>query len=362
METAHRVIAALQSGASFRQICTEMFGMEPVDSSGKELSEDVMRRVVMSLLAELFSFPRRVRRDPIQSIDVVVSLLRESTKIVVIIGAGASVGPDFRSPGGLYDTIAKAGVLEDPHQVFDYDYFQQDPTVFWRFAHLIYPAIEPEHSLTHYFLAELEKRGKLLRVYSQNVDALEVGVPDEKLRCVHGSWRKSVCMACNQTYTIEDMRAAVDNQEVPVCKNCGARQIKPGIVFFGQKVDIDDKDIESDSENADLLLVIGTSMRVAPVSHLPEFMGNVPAVLINRESVTCSFNAELLGDCDEVVQALETELGWTEGDRRADAFSFTPPNKFVMPSKDGTGTHFVETGRNMFLVSPALAGLDESFD
>lgn len=361
METAHRVIAALQSGATFRQIWTDLLGMDAVDQTGKELSEDMLRRVILSLLSEMCSFSRRVRRDPIKSISEVIDLLKSSTKIVVIIGAGASVGPDFRSPGGLYDTIGKAGVLEDPYQVFDLDYFQRDPSIFWRFAHLIYPAVEPEHSLTHYFLAELEKRGKLLRVYSQNVDALEIGIPDEKLRCVHGSWRTNSCMNCGESYGIEDLRASVDKQEVPVCTKCGG-QIKPGIVFFGQRTNIEDEDIESDSEQADLLLVIGTSMRVAPVSHLPEFMWRVPAILINRESVTCSFNAELLGDCDDVCRVLEAELGWIESEQKADSFAFTPPNRFVMPSKDGMGTRVVETGRNMFLASPALAGLNESFD
>lgn len=313
---------------------------------------------------------RNFKKTYIKSIDEVIKLIENSTKIVAIIGAGASVGPDFRSPGGLYDQISKSGALEDPYKVFDMEYFKQDPSVFWKFAHLIFPTTNPQHSQAHYFLAELEKRGKLLRVYSQNVDTLEVGIPDDKLRCVHGSWRENKCLQCGKSYSIEDLRESVDNQQIPVCKECGG-QIKPGIVFFGQKTNIEDEDIIYDSENADLLIVIGTSLRVSPVSDIPRVMCKTPSILINRESVHCIFNAELLGEGDEVILEVERKLGWNNSnennenienqntdDANLDKFVFIQPNKFMMKGQDGSSPQFTETGRSLFIINQSFPGID----
>lgn len=345
----------------------ERFGIEI-----NEIPPDVSESDLWLLLIRISSSierPRIFKRDPIKSIDAVIDLIQKSTNIVAIIGAGASVGPDFRSPGGLYDQISKSGALEDPYRVFDMDYFTQDPSVFWRFAHLIFPSTNPEHSQAHYFLAELQKRGKLLRVYSQNVDTLEVGIPDDKLRCVHGSWRENKCLQCGKIYSIEDLREYVNNQQIPVCKECGG-QIKPGIVFFGQKTNIEDEDIDFDSDHADLLIVIGTSLRVSPVSYIPQVMYKAPSILINRESVQCVFNAELLGEGDQVILEIEKKLGWNtpneddesnnsnENDTDSEQFVFIQPNKFMMKDKDGTSPRFVETGRSLFIINQSFPGID----
>ena len=353
------IIQSIQSDQSPRALMARI-GIDesliPAEASDSDLWLELFR------ILEHSRFP--IRRTYIKSMDEVMEKIRNANNIVAVIGAGASVGPDFRSPGGLYDQIARSGALEDPYKVFDMEYFTQDPSVFWKFAHLIFPSTDPEHSQTHYFLAELEKKGKLLRVYSQNVDTLEVGIPNEKLRCVHGSWRENKCMSCGTVHTIEDLRECVNNKEVPACKQCGAH-IKPGIVFFGQKTNMEDEDIEYDSEHADLLIVVGTSLRVAPVSFIPEIMHKVPSILINREPVSCEFNAELLGDCDDVVMAIENDLGWTNNESKNNEknkgktskdFVFVQPNKFVLPTEDGVGVQFSETGRSIFLVTPTLSG------
>lgn len=326
-----------------------------------------------------FKFRLPSSREYITSIKDVVDHINRAEKIVVIIGAGASVGPDFRSPGGLYETIEKSGALEDPYQVFDVDYFQKDPSVFWRFAHLIFPSLQPDHSLAHFFIAELEKRGKLQRLYSQNVDTLEIGVPDCRLQCVHGSWRHNICLSCGEVHSMEDLRENVNSQTVPTCKKCGkVGSVKPGIVFFGQQTNINSEMIEYDASTADLLIVIGTSLRVAPVSFIPRKMYRVPSILINREPVTCQFNAELLGDCDPIVASIEKNIGWgvpglqeenavdpsqsTDQEMKVhniEDFTFIEPNKFVLPREDGRmSVGFVSTGRSTFLVSPAFAGTD----
>lgn len=340
--------------------------MERLGIKIEEIPPNVSDSDLWLLLIQISSSVERTRmfkKTYIKSIDEVINLIQKSTNIVAVIGAGASVGPDFRSPGGLYDQISKSGALEDPYSVFDMEYFQNDPSVFWRFAHLIFPSVNPEHSQAHYFLAELEKRGKLLRCYSQNVDTLEVGIPDDKLRCVHGSWRENKCLNCGKIYSIEDLREYVNNQQIPTCKECGG-QIKPGIVFFGQKTNIDDEDIDFDSDHVDLLIVIGTSLRVAPVSYIPQVMYKAPSILINREPVQCTFSAELLGEGDQIILELKRKLGWNdsnennedkkenENDTESDQFVFVEPNKYLIKDQDGTSPRFVETGRSLFMINP----------
>jgi NAD-dependent SIR2 family protein deacetylase len=206
-----------------------------------------------------------IQKTPITDLTDIYTLINEASRIVVLIGAGASTGPDFRSPGGLYDSIAQAGVLDDPYDVFDLAYFQEDPSVFWRFAHLIFPLEVPEYSAAHCFIESLEKSGKLLRLYSQNVDTLEKGISPEHLRCVHGSWRENFCLQCGQMYTLEDLRPTVRAGAVPHCVCCGGL-IKPGIVFFGQPTNLNDREVYEDAALADLLIVIGTSLQVKPIS------------------------------------------------------------------------------------------------
>ncbi|EAX91386.1 silent information regulator 2-like protein, putative [Trichomonas vaginalis G3] len=289
----------------------------------------------------------------------VLSLIEKSNKVVVILGAGGSVGPDFRSVGGLYDSIAKDGVFDDPCQVFDLEYFQKDPSIFWRYAHTIFPDRQPKHSAAHYFIQELENRGKLLRLYTQNVDALDIGVPPKHLRTVHGSWRESYCMKCGALHHIEDIRDAVEKREVPTCHFCGGA-IKPGIVFFGQSVNLNDYELEMDAHAADLLIVIGTSLRVAPVSEIPKLMKNVPSILINRETVKCDFSAELLGECDDVVRTIEYELGW-EADEgvNPEEIQTYGSNQFIFPSNSELGARIETTSRNQFLVTSAPVDVDD---
>jgi hypothetical protein len=190
MHVADRVMAALRSGVSVRDILVEHLGISPVGADGEDLPSPTMGAILQTFIFQSFHAARPVRPFVTSAADV-VRLFASATHIVCIIGAGASIGPDFRSPGGLYDAIATTGALADPYEVFDLDYFTRDPTVFWRFAHMIFPAAAPAHSQAHRFLAGLAARGKLLRLYTQNVDTLETGGPPEALRGVLGSWREN---------------------------------------------------------------------------------------------------------------------------------------------------------------------------
>lgn len=354
--TVNKVMKCMRAGNSAEDTFKKLVGESPENVFSEQMPDAYLWNFLIQYAREQTRERIVKARKPIQSMDEIIKLIENSNHIIVIIGAGASIGPDFRSPGGLYDSIAKEGCLEDPYQVFDLDYFKKDPSIFWRFAHKIFPDKNPAHSDTHYFIAELEKHGKLQRLYSQNVDTLECGVPESKLSCVHGSWRNSACLSCGRTFDIEELRASVEAQTAPTCP-CGG-QIKPGIVFFGQKTNIEDEDISEDAEVGDLLIVIGTSLKVAPISMLPNFFQQIPSILINREPVTCSFSAELLGDCSDVVNELQRGLGWKESQAQPN-IEFNIPNKFFFPDKDGNISHVYETGPVSFVVTPCAPNPDD---
>jgi hypothetical protein len=112
-----------------------------------------------------------------------VELIKTRQKIVVLTGAGISVScgiPDFRSPGGFYETVGKAGI-DPPEQVFDLAVFRENPSLFYRFGGEIDP-LRFVPSITHRFLAKLDSTGRLLRNYTQNIDTLEAKVRSILLR------------------------------------------------------------------------------------------------------------------------------------------------------------------------------------
>ena len=365
MKPKSAIFEAYREGSDPAHLLCELLQKSPEEAASFEgIPQDKLWGIVFQLASQ-DSFPQLVDpNEPLSDLNQVYELISRANKIVVLMGAGASSGPDFRSPGGLYDSIAQSGQLDDPYDVFDLNCYSQNPEVFWRFAHLIFPSETPVYSAAHLFVEYLEKSQKLLRVYTQNVDTLEKGIPDEKLRCVHGSWRTNKCLHCGLEYSMEDLRSYVNAGAVPHCLACGGI-IKPGIVFFGQPTNLDNDEVYRDALESDLLIVIGTSLKVAPISKLPEEMKNVPSILINREPVGCNFNAELLGDCTDIVHAIEEALGWSyaiEGapeEPMAEQPILYPPNKFVFPCKAQYKTSVVETGRSMFLVTPNRIDPDE---
>jgi NAD-dependent SIR2 family protein deacetylase len=347
------VFDAYEHGGDPKELLCELLDKDSSEAASFQgVDPSQLWNLIFQIATSADEEKQHIEKTPITDVTDIYSLICNASRIVVLIGAGASTGPDFRSSGGLYDSIAREGVLADPYDVFDLEYFQRDPSVFWRFAHLIFPAEVPEYSTAHYFIEELERRGKLLRLYSQNVDTLERGICPSRLRCVHGSWRENFCLQCGQIYTIEDLRPAVNAGAVPHCVCCGGL-IKPGIVFFGQPTNLSDREVCEDAARADLLLVIGTSLQVKPISELPMVMASVPSILINREPVGCEFNGELIGDCTDILEHIEAVLEWTTPDSEPVVPRLYEPNKFIFPASSGLGTSISETGRSRFLVTRA---------
>uniref|UniRef100_A0A5S6QWN9 Deacetylase sirtuin-type domain-containing protein n=1 Tax=Trichuris muris TaxID=70415 RepID=A0A5S6QWN9_TRIMR len=265
-------------------------------------------------------FTRRRRRiEQYSTIGDVVNLIRQSKRVMVLTGAGVSVScgiPDFRSKGGLYEMLHnKFPEVTDPQTIFDIKYFRYNPKPFFVFAKEIYPDLFTP-SLTHRFIKILELQGKLLRNYTQNIDSLENAAGIERVVYCHGSFTTASCTVCKFKVGIEKIKPDILEGQVPTCPQCGTQAkksiMKPDVVFFGEDLpSAFHSNLSKDQFEVDLLLVIGSSLKVGPVNAIPGMLrSDVPQVLINREPLPhYTFDVELLGNCDDIFNELALRLG-----------------------------------------------------
>lgn len=222
--------------------------------------------------------PPRRRLPEIQNEEDVVRLIENAKKIVVLSGAGISVAcgvPDFRSPGGLYDQIKEKYNLTDPQLLFDITYIRKDQVPFYDFAAQLFPSSDLVPSKAHKFIKLLQDKGKLLRNYSQNIDTLEqqVGIKSENLILCHGSFATFSCPAGHK-FDGAEIKPKLDSKHIPQCEICndptGTMFLKPDIVFFGEALpETFRTHVKQDVKEADLLIVMGSSLRVQPVALVP---------------------------------------------------------------------------------------------
>jgi NAD-dependent deacetylase len=206
------------------------------------------------------------------------ALIKKSQKAVAITGAGISVEsgiPDFRSPGGLWERF-------DPMEYATIRAFKKDPAKVWvMLKEMDEIMVRARPNPAHQALAELEKRGMLLGVITQNVDNLHQAAGSVNVVEYHGNAHRFACTNCKGSWP----REALDFDQLPLYCYCGGL-IKPDVVFFGEPI----PEEASYKANAlvlssDLVLIIGSSMEVAPANMLPQVAKSAGAVIVesNRE-------------------------------------------------------------------------------
>ncbi|CAN8098505.1 unnamed protein product [Discula destructiva] len=314
------------------------------------------------LLAMTREMSKRPKLRCWNTVDDAAHLLKTCNNIIVLTGAGISTSlgiPDFRSAGtGLYSKLQHLG-LNDPQEVFNITVFKEDPNIFFSVARDILPETE-RFSPTHAFIAMLQEKGKLLTNYSQNIDNLEskAGITSDKLIQCHGSFATASCIACGHQVPGEDIFLDIKAERIPYCPKCSTARrttnnssrkrklgrdgtdkkatrrhyddsasdseydppartggiMKPDITFFGEALPtaFSERLTNQDQYAADLVIVIGTSLKVAPVSEVPPFLPRaIPQIYISRTPVNHhTFDIDLLGDCDVVVAELANRAGW----------------------------------------------------
>lgn len=203
------------------------------------------------------------------SAELLAQLIRSADSVVALTGAGISVPsgiPDFRSPGtGVWANV-------DPMEVAHIDVFRRAPERFWAFYGDRFTTLrDKKPNAAHHVLVELERRGTLDAVVTQNIDGLHEAAGVRELVEVHGSIAHASCLRCGASFELEDVRGrlATDPAGVPRCE-CGA-PLKPDVVLFGEF--LPEAALERAmtlAAGADLLLCVGSSLEVYPVSELPQ--------------------------------------------------------------------------------------------
>lgn len=213
----------------------------------------------------------------------------ESEKIVFFGGAGVSTEsgiPDFRSVDGLYNQKYEYS----PETILSHSFFVRRPEEFYRFYRdkLIVRGAKPNPA--HKYLAELEGRGKLTTVITQNIDGLHQAAGSKNVLELHGSLLRNYCVKCGKIYDADFVQEAED---VPHC-NCGGI-VRPDVVLYEEQLDEDvmQKAVQSIMD-ADMLIVGGTSLVVYPAAGLIRYFGGKHLVVINMSPTALDKNADLL--------------------------------------------------------------------
>ncbi|KAH6911495.1 Sir2 family histone deacetylase Hst2 [Coprinopsis sp. MPI-PUGE-AT-0042] len=207
--------------------------------------------------------------------------------------------------------------LPHPEAVFEIHFFRENPEPFYTLAHELFPGrFRP--TLTHSFVRLLAEKGLLHQCFTQNIDTLErrAGVPGDKVIEAHGSFATQRCIDCKTPYDDERMKKHILAKNIARCDRCKGL-VKPDIVFFGESLPEEFIQAVPKVSQADLLIVIGTSLTVHPFASLAGMSpSHCPRVLINLDRVG-DFGSHLddvvlLGKCDEIIRDLATELGWLD--------------------------------------------------
>jgi NAD-dependent SIR2 family protein deacetylase len=309
------------------------------------------------------------------SLDHAVSLLKSAKNIIVLTGAGISTSlgmPDFRSANGVYSLLADS-IYDDPQELFQIDNFKTNPEEFFKQAAKVFPkmqpleskdgsatSVAPKFSPTHAFIAMLHARGTLLTNYTQNIDGLEVvaGISPARLVQCHGTLATATCMSCGKRTTARKYMPVVQEGNIPYCKcktfgsggrpqskssRLGGRKgkkkrkrdeyedtdseeeasssgfptglFKPDMTFFGEEVpDVYAPRLRIDRGKVDLLVMIGTSLKVEPVNEMPfRIPSAVPQIWISKDRCQrdgVKVDIELLGECDLIMEEIARRAGW----------------------------------------------------
>jgi NAD-dependent deacetylase len=217
--------------------------------------------------------------------------IAEAEKIAVLTGAGISTAsgiPDFRSASGIYSDQHKVNV-------FDLDAFNRDPSIFYTFARTFYPKVrDAQPNAAHRALANWQQGGKQVSVITQNVDDYHQRAGSSPVFTVHGNYIWSTCRLCGDHVKTETLFPLVEQGGIPHC-GCGG-VYKPDITFFGEMLpEYDWAESVKAMNEADLVLVLGTSLVVHPAASLPGYRScNSRLAIINHNPTPLDHEAALV--------------------------------------------------------------------
>lgn len=238
------------------------------------------------------------------AIDLLSSWINDARSAVFFGGAGVSTAsgiPDFRSAAGLYATAAGNG--REPEYLLSHECLIAEPAEFFTFhrTHLVHPEAKPNRA--HLALARLEDSGHLAAVVTQNIDGLHQAAGSRTVHELHGSVERNHCVQCGRAIDLADIP---DAPVIPVCPDCGG-MVRPDVVLYGEGLDeqVIDASIRA-IQQADVLIVGGTSLNVYPAAGLIRYYRGHQLVLINLTETPADKGADLVihSPIDEVLDTV----------------------------------------------------------
>lgn len=232
-------------------------------------------------------------------------IIDTSKNTVLFTGAGISCPsgiPDFRSADGLY---GEKGGGYSPEQIISHSFFVAHPKEFYEFykSKMVYPKAKP--NAAHRYFAKLEEEGKLSAIVTQNIDGLHQAAGSRNVLEFHGSVHRNHCMRCGKFF---DVNYVMNSSGAPKCDNCGG-PVKPDVVLYEEGIDADvfEKSVAA-IENAQTVIVVGTSLAVYPAAGLLTGFRGENLVLVNKQATPFDRYATLVFNEDvvNVVKRLES--------------------------------------------------------
>lgn len=232
-------------------------------------------------------------------------IIDTSKNTVLFTGAGISCPsgiPDFRSANGLY---GEKGGGYSPEQIISHSFFVAHPKEFYEFykSKMVYPKAKP--NAAHRYFAKLEEEGKLSAIVTQNIDGLHQAAGSKNVLEFHGSVHRNHCMRCGKFF---DVNYVMNSSGAPKCDKCGGL-VKPDVVLYEEGIDADvfEKSVAA-IENAQTVIVVGTSLAVYPAAGLLTGFRGENLVLVNKQATPFDRYATLVFNEDvvNVVKRLES--------------------------------------------------------
>ena len=237
------------------------------------------------------------------------SMILNSQSTVFFGGAGVSTESgvkDYRSEDGLYNTVKQYGV--PPEVILSHSFFKSHPDTFYDFYYKFFLQTRAEPNHAHTVLAELERRGLLDAVITQNIDGLHQAAGSKNVIELHGTVYRYHCSKCGREYPMQEVINC--EGKVPKCESCGGN-IKPDVVLYEEP--LDDGTVTRAVRaiaNADLMIIGGTSLAVYPAAGLLRYFRGKNIVLINRDETNYDDRADLIfrDKIGEVMSAVRENI------------------------------------------------------
>lgn len=224
-------------------------------------------------------------------ISKLAELISAGSRIVFFGGAGVSTEsgiPDFRSEDGVFSAIRKYGY--PPEELLSHSFFTRKPDIFYRYYKELLMSTDARPNDAHIALAQLEQMGKLSAVVTQNIDGLHQKAGSKNVFELHGSIHMNYCMKCHRFFDAEYVK---NHSGIPYCP-CGG-MIKPDVVLYEEALDPDVmRGAAKHIQNADMLIIGGTSLQVYPAAGFIDCYSGNKLVLINKSRTPYDGRADLV--------------------------------------------------------------------